>query len=368
VRDFKIISKTLNPLPTQWYGLTDVEERYRKRYLDLIMNKDVRKIFETRSKIITTLRKFLDDDKFIEVETPVLQPLYGGATAKPFKTKLNALNLNLYLRIAPELYLKRLIVGGFEKVYEIAKNFRNEGMDKTHNPEFTAIELYIAYKDYNYLMEFTEKMFLNIVNSVFQHHEIEFQGEKINFNKLPWQRIEFETLVNNELGEDYKKISLEKLNKKLKELKIEADPKIKTSKIKLIDEIYKKLTLPRIIQPTFIINHPIEISPLAKEKEDDPTKVERFQLIVGGLEIVNAFSELNNPIEQEKRFKNQKKLKEKGDEEAQNYDTDFIEALEYGMPPTAGLGIGIDRLTMLLTNSPNIKEVLLFPTMKEKKK
>ncbi|MBI3459166.1 lysine--tRNA ligase, partial [Candidatus Azambacteria bacterium] len=312
VRDFKIITKTLSPLPTQWYGLTDTEERYRRRYLDLIMNKEVRKIFETRSKIITALRKFLDDDKFIEVETPILQPLYGGATAKPFKTKLNALNLNLYLRIAVELYLKRLIVGGFEKIYEIGRDFRNEGMDRTHNPEFTMLELYIAYKDYNYLMEFTEKMFLNIVNSVFQHHEIEFQGEKINFNKLPWQRIEFETLVNNELGEDYKKMSLEKLNRKFKELKIEADPQVKKNKIKLIDEIYKKQTLPRIIQPTFIINHPIEISPLAKEKEDDKTKVERFQLIVGGLEIVNAFSELNNPLEQEKRFKNQKKLKEKG--------------------------------------------------------
>lgn len=366
VREFKIITKAINPLPTQWYGLADIEERYRKRYLDLIMNKEVRSIFETRSKIIMAIRKFLNSDGFIEVETPIFQALYGGATAKPFKTKLNALNLNLYLRIAPELYLKRLIIGGFEKIYEIGKNFRNEGMDRTHNPEFTMLELYVAYKDYHYLMTFTEKMFLNIIRSVFEKDQIKFNDISIDFSHLPWPRIEFETLINNELGEDYRKISLEDLKNKFKILGIKADTKILKNKIKMVDEVFKKLAAPKLINPTFVINHPVEISPLAKEIEIDKSRVERFQLIVGGLEIVNAFSELNNPSEQEKRFKEQEKMKKSGDSEAQNYDKDFIEALEYGMPPTAGLGIGIDRLVMLLTNSKNIRDVLLFPTMKPK--
>lgn len=376
VKNFKLISKAISPLPSAWYGLADVEERYRKRYLDLLMNKEVKKVFEFRSKIIKSIRNFLDISGFIEVETPILQILAGGAAAKPFKTKLQALKMNLYLRIAPELYLKRLIVGGFEKIYELGRNFRNEGMDRTHNPEFTMLELYAAYQDYNYLMNLTEQLFSQIIKENFGKYEIEFNNNQIIFNNLPWPRIEFETLVNSELGEDYKKMSLASLKKKFKELGIKADTKILKNKNKMIDEVFKKLAVPKIIQPTFIINHPIEISPLAKEMENENPKVlmkeggkvERFQLIVGGLEIVNGFSELNNPLEQEKRFKDQEKMRKAGDIEAQSYDKDFIEALEYGMPPTAGLGIGIDRLIMLLTDSKTLKDVLFFPTMRPKRK
>lgn len=368
VRNFKLISKTISPLPAVWYGFSDIEERYRKRYLDLLMNKEVREVFESRSKIIKSIRNFLDTNGFMEVETPVLQTLAGGATAMPFKTKLETLKMNLYLRVAPELYLKRLIVGGFEKIYELGRNFRNEGMDRTHNPEFTMLELYAAYKDYNYLMDLTEQLFAQIVKENFGKSEIDFNGNKIIFNKFPWPRIEFETLVNNELGEDFKRMSLADLNKKFKRLGIKADAKILKNKNKMIDEVFKKLAVPKIIQPAFIINHPVEISPLAKEMENEKGKVERFQLIVGGLEIINGFSELNNSLEQEKRFKEQEKIKKYGDTEAQSYDKNFIEALEYGMPPTAGLGIGIDRLIMLLTDSKTIKDVLFFPTMKPKKK
>ena len=310
VQDYRILSKGLVPLPEKWHGLKDVEERFRKRYLDLIMNKDVRDKFLARSRIIKTIRDFLEKNGFIEVETPILQMIPGGALARPFKTHLNALNLDLYLRIAPELYLKRLLIGGFEKVYEIGRCFRNEGLDVTHNPDFTMLEFYWAYADYEDLMKLTEEMF-----------------EMFDF-KRPFKRIEFLELGKND----------EEVKEKIKEIN----------------------------NPTFIINHPTEISPLAKQIDNDSKKVARFQLVAGGLELVNAFSELNDPLEQDKRFKEQEKVREKGDEEAQRYDKDFIEALEYGMPPAAGWGMGLDRLIALLTDSHSLREAILFPLMKPK--
>ncbi len=341
VEDYKILSKSLSPLPEKWHGLQDIEERFRKRYLDLIMNKDVRQKFLVRSRIIKLIREFLDKKEFIEVETPILQTIPGGALAKPFQTHHNALGLDLYLRIAPELYLKRLLIGGMEKVYEIGRCFRNEGLDSAHNPDFMMLEFYWAYADYEDLMEMTEEMFeyilsnfrrLNLRKSIRRFNlrklpRIKYQGEKIDF-KRPWKRVEFSELGKND----------EELKKAVK----------------------------KIIQPTFIIHHPIEMSHLAKQLEDDPSKAARFQLIVGGLEIVNAFSELNDPIEQDRRFREQEENRKKGDEEAQRYDKDFIEALECGMPPAAGFGMGLDRLVSLLTDSKSLREVILFPLMRPK--
>lgn len=364
VSSWRILTKALMPLPEKWHGLRDVEERYRRRYLDLLMNTEVRALFERRANVIRALRTFLGSEGFIEVETPMLQTLPGGATARPFETYLNALDIELFLRIAPELYLKRLIVGGFNKVYELGRNFRNEGMDRTHNPEFTMLELYVAYADYEYLMQFVERLFGAMIVEVLGTSAVSWKGDTINFGATPWRRVEFGTLVNSALGEDYTKMSIQYLKKKFKDLGIKADPKIMKQKGKMIDEIFKKVALPTLIQPTFVINHPTEISPLAKACEDNPENVERFQLVVGGLELVNAFSELNDPEEQERRFKEQEKMKKAGDVEAQGFDKDYVEALEYGMPPTAGLGIGIDRLIMLLTDSDTLREVLLFPTMR----
>ena len=316
VAEWKILAKSLLPLPSEWYGLEDVEERFRKRYLDLVLNKEIRDKFVKRSEIITNIRKFLDESGFLEVETPMLQIMAGGAKAKPFKTHLNALGMDLYLRIAPELYLKRLLVGGFEKVYELGRNFRNEGMDREHNPEFTMLEFYAAYWDYNKMMEFTEKLLKSLDKKVF---------------KGKFKKVEYSKIVGN------------------KEEK----------------EVFGKTT-----EPTFVINHPVEISPLAK-KLDGSTPAERgnvarFQLIVNGLEIANGFSEINDPIDQAERFKAQEIERKKGNEEAHQFDKDFIEALEYGMPPAAGIGIGIDRLAVLLTNSKTLREAMLFPTMKPK--
>lgn len=326
VENYKILSKSLLPLPEKWHGIQDVEERFRKRYLDLIMNKDVRQKFSTRGAIIKFIRDFLDERGFIEVETPILQIIPGGASARPFKTHHNALDLDLYLRIAPELYLKRLLVGGMEKVYEIGRCFRNEGLDSTHNPDFTMLEFYWAYANYEDLMEMMEEMFKYILSKL-GVKEISYQEKEINFKK-PWKKVDF-----SELGKN--------------------------------DEEFKK-AIKKIIHPTFVIHHPTEISPLAKQLDDNSSKTARFQLIVGGLEIVNAFSELNDPIEQDKRFKEQEKNRKKGDKEAQRYDKDFIEALEYGMPPAAGCGIGLDRLISLLTDSKSLREVILFPLMKPK--
>ncbi len=337
VKDYRILSKSLSALPEKWHGLKDIEERFRKRYLDLVMNKKVKDKFLARSQIINLVREFLEKRSFVEVETPVLQTIPGGALARPFKTHHHALDLDLYLRIAPELYLKRLLIGGLEKVYEIGRCFRNEGLDATHNPDFTMLEFYWAYADYQDLMKLTEEMLDYILtnhklqstnpkqNTKHKAQTINYQGKEIDF-KRPWQRIEFLKLGKNE---------------------------------EEVKEAFKKL-----IQPTFIVHHPIEASPLAKQLDEDPTKAARFQLVVGGLEIVNAFSELNDPLEQDKRFKEQEKIRQKGDEEAQRHDKDFIEALEYGLPPAAGFGLGLDRLVALLTDSHSLREVILFPLMR----
>jgi len=313
VSKWRILAKTLLPLPEEWFGLKDIEERFRKRYLDLILNKDIKDKFKKRSGIIKKIREFLDNNGFLEVETPMLQTLAGGAKARPFKTHLNALNMDLYLRIAPELYLKRLLIGGFEKIYELGRSFRNEGMDREHNPEFTMLEFYAAYWDYEKMMDFTEKLLRSLDRKLFKG-----KFKKVEYSKIVGRKDEKEVFA-------------------------------------------------KIKQPTFIINHSAEISPLSKKMEKTPKKVERFQLIVNGLEIANGFSELNDPIEQKERFKAQEVQRKKGDKEAHQYDKDFIEALEYGMPPAAGIGIGIDRLVVLLTNSKTLREVILFPTMKPKK-
>ncbi len=361
--DFKILAKSLLPLPEKWHGLKDIEERFRKRYLDLIFNLEVKRKFEIRAQIIKEIRNFLEKEGFLEVETPILQSIYGGAKARPFKTHHHALDIDLYLRIAPELYLKRLLIGGFEKVYEIGRVFRNEGIDRYHNPDYTHFEFYWAYADYKDLMKFTERMFESLLKKIFGKLEITYEGKKINF-KAPWPRIEF-----NQLLKKYTKIKIEEIHPEA--LKKEAQKLgIKVvdgaSKAEIADEIYKKFCRPNIQKPTFIIHYPLGFQPLAKALEEDPKKLANFQLAVGGWELLNAFSELNDPIEQRKRFEAQEKFFKAGLEEAQRMDEDFLEALEYGMPPAAGFGLGIDRLVALLTDSHSLREVILFPTMKPK--
>ncbi len=366
IENYSLLSKSLLPLPEKWHGLSNIETRFRQRYLDLISNPKVRKIFTVRSKIIKLIREFFDQRHFLEVETPILQTLAGGAAAKPFVTHHQALNTELYLRIAPELYLKRLIIGGIERVYEIARCFRNEGIDRTHNPEFTQIEFYQAYADYNDLMILTEKLIVFLLKNLgFPDLKAEYQGKVIDFNP-PYPRLDFRQAIIKET-----KIDIDKY-KKIEDLILQVKPLgIKIDKTwgrgKILDELYKEFVLSKIIQPTFIINHPLELSPLAKKFPDRPDYVERFQLLVYGMEMCNAFSELNDPLDQELRFEDQKKLREKGDEEAQSGGKDFVTALKYGMPPTAGEGIGIDRLVNILTNTQNIREVILFPILKPKK-
>jgi len=359
--DFKTLAKSLLPLPEKWHGLKDVEERFRKRYLDLLFNPEVKRKFELRSKIIKEIRGFLEAEGFLEVETPILQPIYGGAKAKPFKTHLNALDMDLYLRISPELYLKRLLVGGFEKVYEIGRCFRNEGMDRAHNPDFTMLEFYWAYADYKGLMKLTEKMFGNLLKKILGNLKIKYEGKEINF-ETPWPRIEFSQILKKFTKINLGEIHPEALKKEAKKLEI----KIKegATKVEIADEIYKKFCLPNIHQPTFIINHPLGSFPLAKALEKNPKTLANFQLVVAGWELINAFSELNDPIEQRKRFEEQEKFFKTGLEEAQRMDEDFIEALEYGMPPATGFGMGIDRLVSLLTDSYSLREVILFPAMR----
>jgi lysyl-tRNA synthetase class 2 len=361
VRDFKILAKSLLPLPEKWHGLKDVEERYRKRYLDLIFNKEVREKFELRSRIIKEIREFLEKEGFLEVETPILQPIYGGAKAKPFKTHLQALNLDLYLRISPELYLKRLITGGFEKVYEIGKCFRNEGMDKSHNPDFTMLEFYWAYADYKDLMKLTEKLFESLLKRALGSLEIKYATKTINF-KPPWPRIEFAQILRKYTKINIDEIHIEALKKKARDLGIEIEKG--EQKAEVADKIYKKFCLPKIWQPTFVIHHPLGSFPLAKQLANNPSRLANFQLVVAGWELINAFSELNDPLEQRKRFEEQEKFYKQGLEEAQRMDKDFLEALEYGMPPAAGFGLGIDRLVVLLTNSHSLREAILFPTMR----
>ena len=361
---FEMLAKSLLPLPEKWHGLKDIEERFRKRYLDLIFNPEIKKRFETRSRIIKEIRGFLENEGFLEVETPILQPIYGGATARPFKTHLNALNMDLYLRIAPELYLKRLLVGGFEKVYEIGKCFRNEGVDRQHNPDFTMLEFYWAYADYKKLMKLTERMFEALLKKIFGKLNINYKGKEINF-KPPWPMLEFSQIFRK-----YTKIDLDRIHPKALKEKAEAigiKVPSEAGKAEIADELYKKFCRPKIWNPTFLIHYPAEAKPLAKPLEKNPSKSASFQLVVAGWELVNAYSELNDPILQRKRFKEQERLFGKGLEDAQRVDEDFLEALEYGMPPAGGFGLGVDRLVALLTNSHSLREAILFPAMRAKK-
>jgi len=346
-------------------AFADIELRYRKRYLDLIVNPDVREVFQKRSKIISQMRKYFDDMGWLEVETPVLQPIYGGATARPFVTHHNTLDIDLFLRIADELYLKRLIVGGFEGVYEISKNFRNEGMDKMHNPEFTALEIYVAYKDYIWMMEMTETLINTIAKNVNGTEEIEYGGNNISL-KLPFRRAKMFDLYKEFTGYELKGKSREDLLAIAKEFNIEVDTGF--SKMKLLDEIFGAKVEPNLIQPTFVIDYPIEMSPLAKKhRSGEEGIVERFELFINGHEMANAFTELNDPRDQRQRLEEQAIIRAEGDEEAMILDNDFLYAIEVGMPPTSGLGIGIDRLVMLLTGAQTIRDVLFFPQMRPEK-
>ncbi len=363
VVDYKMLSKSVLPLPEKWHGLQSVEERYRKRYLDLIVNKDQKEAFIKRSRIFKEMRSYLEEKDFLEVETPVLQPIYGGTAANPFKTHHNALDMELFLRIAPELYLKRLLVGGFEKVFEFARCFRNEGIDRSHNPEFTLLELYFAYADYKDMMKLAEEMMSSVVEKVFGGTEIFYNEEKINFSG-PFQRIEFEDIIKKETGLDINEMNKESLEEEAKKRGIDIEPG--AGKAEICDEIFKEECRDKIRQPAFIIHHPYGFQPLAKSKENDESKLSTFQLYVAGWEVMNGFSELNDPFEQRRRFEEQEKMKEEGFEEAQRMDEDFLEALEYGMPPAVGCGVGMDRLCAILTNSYSLREIILFPTMRPK--
>ena len=366
-----LLSKSIRPLPVVkekdgevYDGFSDPELRYRQRYVDLIVNQDVKETFRKRSIIIKTLRDALDEAGYTEVETPILQPIAGGASARPFITHHNSLDIDLYLRIATELYLKRLIVGGFEGVYEIGKNFRNEGMDKNHNPEFTCMELYVQYKDYNWMMSFTESLLERICIAVNGSPETVIDGKTISF-KAPYRRLPILEAIREKTGYDLSGKNEDEIRAICKELKMEIDETM--GKGKLIDEIFGEFCEGTFIQPTFITDYPIEMSPLTKKHRDNPALTERFELMVNGKELANAYSELNDPIDQEERFQDQLRLSEKGDDEAMFIDQDFLRALQYGMPPTPGTGIGIDRLVMLMTGQSYIQEVLLFPTMRPEK-
>ncbi|MGE5807898.1 MAG: lysine--tRNA ligase [Nitrospirota bacterium] len=364
VLDFTLLSKSLRPLPEKWHGLTDVELRYRQRYVDLIVNPEVKSVFVLRTKIVQAIRIFLNTRGYLEVETPMMQTIPGGATAKPFKTHHNALDMDLYLRIAPELYLKRLLVGGFERVYEINRNFRNEGISTRHNPEFTMLEFYTAYADYRVLMDMTEQMISTVAREVRGTTEIEYEGHKISLTP-PWKRITYmDALREAGLPED---VLTDPGKAEAHARSLGASLKGGEPLGKVLNEIFEALVEPKLIQPTFVTDYPTDISPLSKKRDDNPAFVERFELFVVGRELANAFSELNDPVDQKERFLKQVTEREAGDEEAHQMDEDFIRALEYGMPPAAGEGIGIDRLVMLLTGSSSIRDVILFPQMKKEK-
>jgi lysyl-tRNA synthetase class 2 len=365
VGELTFLSKALRPLPEKWHGLTDVETRYRQRYVDLIANPQVHAIFAARSKIIAGIRAFLIEKGFLEVETPMMHPIPGGATAKPFVTHHNALGVDLYLRIAPELYLKRLIVGGFPRVFEINRNFRNEGISTIHNPEFTMLEFYVAYADYNDLIALTEELFSRLAREVSGNTTIEYQGKSLNL-AAPWRRWSYRQAI----------LEVNKLDERVltdraaalaaaKQLGIEVEDK--AAHVDILNEIFEETVEPQLIQPTFITDYPIEISPLARRKDSDPSLTDRFELYIAGREIANAFSELNDPLDQRQRFEAQDAQREAGDEEAHYLDEDFLRALEHGMPPTAGEGIGIDRLVMLFTNQASIRDVILFPQLRPEK-
>jgi lysyl-tRNA synthetase class 2 len=369
VRELTFLGKSLRPLPVVkrdkagnvYDAFTDPEQRYRQRYVDLTVNPEVRKIFVKRSRIVSSMRRFFDEKGWLEVETPILQPIHGGAAARPFKTHHNTLDMPLYMRIANELYLKRLIVGGFEGVYEIGKMFRNEGMDRTHNPEFTSMEIYVAYKDYVWMMEMVEQLLETITREVTGGTEVEYEGKMINFAG-PYRRLSMYDSIKEYTGIDISEMDEEALRALCKELHISVDNSM--GRGKLIDEIFGEKVEAHLIQPTYITDYPIEMTPLAKKHRTTEGLVERFELFVNGKEIANAYTELNDPIDQRERFEDQLKLAARGDEEAMVLDEDFLRSLEYGMPPTSGLGIGIDRLTMLLTGQHSIQEVLFFPQMK----
>ncbi len=372
VKELTLLSKSLHPLPivkTDAEGeihdaFTDPEQRYRQRYIDLIVNSQVKDIFVKRSKLITAMRAFFDQKGWLEVETPNLQPIHGGAAARPFVTHHNTLDIPLYLRIANELYLKRLIVGGFDGVYEIGKMFRNEGMDRTHNPEFTAMEIYVAYKDYHWMMEMVEQLLEYVTLNLYQKTQVTYGDQVLDF-KGPYRRLSMYDAIQEYAGVDISGMDEEALLKVCKDFHIEVDASM--GKGKLIDEIFGAKVESNLVQPTYITDYPIEMTPLAKKHRSKPGLVERFELFVNGKEIANAYTELNDPIDQRERFAEQLELANRGDEEAMALDEDFLDALEIGMPPTSGLGIGIDRLVMLLTNQQSIQEVLFFPQMRPKK-
>jgi lysyl-tRNA synthetase class 2 len=365
VKRLTFLSKALRPLPEKWHGLTDVETRYRQRYVDLIANPAVHGIFETRSRIIAAIRAFLIGKGFLEVETPMMQPIPGGATARPFVTHHNALSTDLYLRVAPELYLKRLIVGGFPRVFEINRNFRNEGISTIHNPEFTMLEFYVAYADYTDLLALTEELFTRLATDVLGATVLDYQGQSINFAP-PWRRwswrqaiLEVNTLDRAVLTDRQAAMAAAK--------KLGVEVEKDAALVDVLNEIFEETVEPQLVQPTFVTDYPIELSPLARRKDADPSLTDRFELYIGGREIANAFSELNDPLDQRQRFEAQVARREAGDAEAHHLDEDFLRALEYAMPPTAGEGIGIDRLVMLFTNQASIRDVILFPQLRPEK-
>ncbi len=362
VDDFVVLTKTLCPLPEKFHGLTNLEKRYRQRYLDLIVNEESRETFRVRSRIISMLRTILTDDGFLEFETPILQPIYGGANARPFTSFHNFLEQKLYMRIAPELYLKRLVVGGFEKVFEVAKNFRNEDIDTSHNPEFTTVEIYQAYADYTDMMHLTEEVVSGIVRSVTGGCAVTYEGREISFEP-PWQKITMEEAVRTLGGVDVFALSMDELQAIGRQKKIEGLESA-TNHREMLLLFFEALVEDKLVQPTFIADFPIENSPLAKVHREKEGFVERFELFVAGMELANGFSELNDPLDQVERFEAQEEKRRLGDEEAQMHDYDFVNALGYGMPPTGGVGIGIDRLVMLITGNTSIKEVILFPQMR----
>ncbi len=376
VTELKLLTKSLRPLPIvkesadeqgnkiTHDAFTDPEQRYRQRYVDLIVNPEVKETFIKRSKLINSMRNFMSKHGYMEVETPILQPIPGGAAARPFITHHNTLDIPMYLRIANELYLKRLIVGGFDGVFEFAKDFRNEGMDRTHNPEFTVMEVYVTYKDYNWMMDFTEAMLENVAMELHGKTKVTVGDKEIDFQR-PFKRVTMYDAIKTHTGIDISEMNEEQLRQACRDLGIEVDNSM--GKGKLIDEIFGEKCEKHYIQPTFITDYPVEMSPLCKKHRSKEGLVERFELMVNGKELANAYSELNDPVDQRERFEEQMRLAEKGDDEAMFIDEDFLRALEYGMPPTAGMGIGIDRLTMFMTNSPSIQDVLFFPQMKPEK-
>ncbi len=372
VKEFKVLSKAIRPLPivkekdgVVYDAFSDPDQRYRQRYVDLIVNEGVMDTFRKRTQIINSMREFFNSFGYLEVETPILQPIPGGAAARPFITHHNALDIPLYLRIANELYLKRLIVGGFEGVYEFAKDFRNEGMDRTHNPEFTVLEIYVAYKDYHWMMDFTERLVEKVALDLHGKTEVPFGDKLINYQR-PFKRVPILEAIREHTGFDVSGMNEEQLREVCKKLGLEVDASM--GKGKLIDEIFGEKCEHHYVQPTFITDYPVEMSPLCKRHRNNPELTERFELMVAGKELCNAYSELNDPIDQLERFEEQLKLSEKGDDEAMFIDRDFVRALEYGMPPTSGMGIGIDRLAMFMTNNSSIQEVLFFPQMRPEKK